>query len=93
MTELSYEQDQALTAIAARIMNGYCPCHMKVGRVVLHPKGYKVKVISGCFRDRTYGRISNWWTWRRVRKDGTLGREQSGYGWCPDWRMITIKNT
>jgi len=34
-------EEQALNAIAARIMarimDRYCPCHMKVGKVVQHP--------------------------------------------------------
>lgn len=54
---------------------------MEVGKIVRHPKGYRVKIISGQFLDPTYGRVSNWWTWKRVRKGGKLGRAVSGYGW------------
>ncbi len=54
---------------------------MRVGAVVNHPDGYKVKVLSGQYLDSTYGRVSNWWTWARVLKGGTLGRKVSGYGW------------
>lgn len=54
---------------------------MKIGAVIVHPDGYKVKVISGCYLDPTYGRVSNWWTWSRVNEDGTLGSTESGYGW------------
>ena len=54
---------------------------MKVGKVIAHPDGYKVKVTKGRFLDPVYGRVSNFWTWRRVLKDGKLGKPESGYGW------------
>lgn len=54
---------------------------MKVGRIIKHPKGYKVKVIEGCFLDPVYGRVSNVWTWKRVLPGGKLGKAVSGYGW------------
>ena len=54
---------------------------MHIGRVINHPDGYKVKILSGCYLDSTYGRVSNWWTWARVLKGGKLGRKVSGYGW------------
>lgn len=73
--------EHPLTRLARDITDKYFPCHMQIGKVIKHPKGYNVKVISGCFRDPTYGRISNWWTWQRVYKSGKLGPEQSGYGW------------
>lgn len=52
---------------------------MKIGAVIKHPDGYKVKVLSGQFLRN--GRVSNWWEWRRVKADGTLGKKESGYGW------------
>jgi hypothetical protein len=52
---------------------------MKVGAVLMHPDGYKVKVIEGAFLRN--GRVSNFWSWQRVNDDGTLGPKESGYGW------------
>ena len=53
---------------------------MKVGAVLKHPDGYKVKIVSGQYWG-TYG-LSNHWDWRRVKKDGTLSKKiYSGYGW------------
>lgn len=54
---------------------------MRIGQVIQHPDGYPVKVISGYYLDPTYGRVSNWWTWQRVNEDGSLGEQESGYGW------------
>lgn len=54
---------------------------MKIGATIKHPDGRMVKVIDGCYLDPTYGRVSNWWTWRPVLANGRLGREESGYGW------------
>jgi len=54
---------------------------MKVGRTVTHPDGRKVRITSGCFLDPEYGRVSNFWTWKPVKKNGKLGKEESGYGW------------
>jgi hypothetical protein len=55
---------------------------MKIGKIMTHPSGRKVKIIDGTFLDSTYGRVSNWWTWREVKKNGKLGKEESGYGWA-----------
>jgi len=54
---------------------------MKVGAVINHPDGRTVKIIDGCFLDAIYGRVSNWWSWKEVKKDGTLGKKEEGYGW------------
>ena len=54
---------------------------MAVGKTVRHPDGRRVKIISGCFLDPVYGRVSNWWTWRPLLKRGGLGKKESGYGW------------
>ena len=55
------------------------PSHMEVGAELQHPDGRMVRVVSGCrWSD---GGLSNWWVWREVRADGTLGDEESGYGW------------
>lgn len=54
----------------------------KVGDVVTHPDGYKVKIVSGQYWGE-HG-LSNHWSWRRVLKSGRLSRkEEHGYGWVP----------
>lgn len=54
---------------------------MKVGKILKHPDGRTVKIKSGYFLDPVYGRVSNFWHWNEVRSDGTLGKEECGYGW------------
>lgn len=51
----------------------------EIGDTVLHPSGRKVKITSGQYWGR-YG-ISNFWYWREVKPDGSLGPEEHGYGW------------
>lgn len=52
---------------------------MKIGKVIKHPDGRKVKVIDGQYWG-TYG-LSNFWHWREVKADGSLGPDEHGYGW------------
>lgn len=52
-----------------------------VGDTVPHPSGRTVKIVDGQYW-ATQG-FSNHWTWQEVRADGTLGPEESGYGWDP----------
>jgi len=54
---------------------------MSVGKHGMHPLGYKVLVTSGQYLDPVYERVSNFWCWRRVNDDGSLGDEECGYGW------------
>lgn len=54
---------------------------MEIGKTIKHPDGRMVKIISGCFLDAVFGRVSNHWTWREVKKNGKLGPEEYGYGW------------
>jgi hypothetical protein len=55
----------------------------KVGDVVKHPDGYDVKITGGQYWG-TYG-ISNFWYWKRVKKNGRLAaKEEHGYGWRPE---------
>lgn len=51
----------------------------KIGDTVRHPSGRTVRIIGGQYWG-TYG-LSNHWTWCEVLADGTLGPEESGYGW------------
>ena len=75
---------QALATIASGIKEGlrghFCPT-MEVGKTVMHPDGRMVKIISGCYLDPVYGRVTNWWTWQPVAEDGSLGPNERGYGW------------
>lgn len=59
-----------------------------IGSVVKHT-GWKqdekiypcdVYIESGCYLDSTYGRVSNFWYWKRVLKDGSLAKTEHGYG-------------
>ena len=50
---------------------------MQVGEVRMI-KG-KLSLITGGQYMGTHG-VCNFWTWRTIRKDGTLGKEHKGYG-------------
>ena len=52
---------------------------MVIGKTIMHPDGRMVKIKSGQFLSN--GRVSNHWCWNEVKKDGTLGPEECGYGW------------
>lgn len=40
-----------------------------------------IKIISGCFLDPTFGRVSNYWYWREFDESGNIiETECSGYG-------------
>lgn len=52
-----------------------------VGDVVPHPDGRTVKITDGQYWG-SQG-LSNFWRWKEVRADGTLGPEEHGYGWDP----------
>ena len=50
---------------------------MQIGEVRMI-KGRLSLITSGSYQGQ-FG-ISNFWTWRTIRKDGTLGKEYKGYG-------------
>lgn len=52
---------------------------MVIGKTIKHPDGRMVKIKSGQYLSN--GRVSNFWHWNEVRKDGKLGPEEFGYGW------------
>lgn len=52
---------------------------LKVGAVVDHPSGRRVKITSGQYWG-SHG-LSNFWYWREVKAGGKLGKEECGYGW------------
>lgn len=47
-------------------------------------KGRLVYIASGFVHHPESGRVSNFFDYRTVQKDGTLGRWSSGY-WNDDW--------
>lgn len=53
---------------------------MAIGKTLTHPSGRRVKVTGGQYWGD--GGLSNFWYWREVLHDGTLGKEEKGYGWC-----------
>jgi len=61
------------------LVDDVVPGLMQVGAELQHPDGRMVMVVDGC--RWTDGGFSNWWSWREVRSDGTLGALESGYGW------------
>lgn len=55
--------------------------HYEIGKVFKR-NGKLIYIIGGCYLDSIYGRLSNFWDWRYVHKDGTLGKHGCGYGEC-----------
>lgn len=55
----------------------------EIGDYVMDPKGEKLVQIVGGQYWGTHG-LSNAWTWKTVREDGTLSKKpEYGYGWTP----------
>ena len=52
-----------------------------IGDRVRHPDGRLVLIVGGAYWGLRG--LSNFWSWREVRPDGTLGPRESGYGWEP----------
>lgn len=66
------------------IVDGVCsPPKYGVGDTVMID-GKPCKIVSGQYWG-AHG-ISNHWTWRPVRGDGTLGARKCGYG--DDWLLV-----
>lgn len=64
------------------IIGKYMRMDLRVGDIVYHPKDGRVKILSGCYFDPIYGRLSNWWDWVCVDEHGKrVGKPKSGYGW------------
>lgn len=51
---------------------------LRVGKSVKHQDGRTVKIVAGQYWG-TDG-VSNFWSWREVKSDGTLGPIEEGYG-------------
>ena len=70
----------------------------KIGTVMYRLNGHKklqlVYVEDGQYMGE-FNRITNFWSWRKVNEDGTLGRLQHGYGKgffkYPKRKKVTIK--
>lgn len=54
--------------------------NMKIGRILKNPETNRyVQIIDGAvWMD---GEYADWWWWREVKADGTLGRLEAGNGW------------
>ena len=57
--------------------------YLKVGCACYDEKGRLAYIIDGQWE--IDGRLSNFWDWKLIKEDGTLGRKQSGYGWKGKW--------
>lgn len=79
--KLTDKHKDRLTKIAYDVTDEYFECSMGIGKTLQHPDGRIVKIKDGCFRDPTYDRISNWWTWNEILPGELLGADESGYGW------------
>jgi len=59
-----------------------------IGSVVIYheskEKCYPVYILDGYYLDPIYQRLSNFWQWRKVNEDGTLGEKENGYGLFSD---------
>jgi hypothetical protein len=72
--------DMSLATIADQLNKAMeAKSKMKVGEIIDHPDGRKVKVLDGSFLRG--GRVSNFWTFAPVDENGKLGKEEYGYGW------------
>ena len=52
---------------------------LEIGKYFIY-KGKPIKITHGQFLDPVYHRLSNYWTWRRVLSNGSLGIMDAGYG-------------
>lgn len=52
------------------------PVKLVIGGRYLHPEDGEIEILSGCYRDPVYGRVSNWWDWKVL----SSGEKRGGYG-------------
>jgi hypothetical protein len=52
------------------------PVTLRIGGRYVHPDDGNITITSGCYRDSTYGRISNFWYWTVE----ATGETHHGYG-------------
>ena len=67
------------------------PHLLRIGQRIRHESGCTVEIVDGQFMVQAHGksRVSNFWYWRRVRKDGTLGQQGHGYGLVDQKGILT----
>lgn len=74
------DHEKIISKLVNKINNSFAKqSSMEIGKTIAHPDGRMVKIKSGRFLSN--GRVSNFWHWNEVKKDGTLGPEEFGYGW------------
>ena len=75
----SKQLSQKLDNVAQNMTEEYLGNSLKTGKYFLY-KGKPIKIVSGAFLDPIHKRLSNYWTWRKVLSNGSLGMLGSGYG-------------
>lgn len=50
---------------------------LEVGQVFIYKKKYPVYITNGSYIG-DYGRVSNYWRWRKINKDGFLSKKEYG---------------
>jgi hypothetical protein len=62
-----------------------------IGQIIETVNNRKVKIISGQYYSNA--RLSNWWEWREIRKNGGLGKIEHGYGYIENGKLQTKQET
>jgi hypothetical protein len=52
------------------------PVRLLIGATYHHPDDGLIQITGGCYRDPTYGRVSNFWHWTVLM----TGEQKHGYG-------------
>jgi len=60
---------------------------LKIGQI-RNINGRNCLITNGSMLDPVYHRVTNWWNWRIIMSDGSLGRECRGYG-DERWPLVT----
>lgn len=68
-----------LTKIAQNLTEKCFGNSLEIGKYFIY-KGKPIKITHGQFLDPVHHRLSNYWTWRRVLSNGSLGIMGAGYG-------------
>ena len=73
--------DEKLSEIAKQVSREFIPPNtLAIGETFRHIDGRLVAITKGQYMG-TYG-VSNFWWWREVMPDGSLGdKEECGYGY------------
>ena len=74
-------EDQKKQKVSGLVKRVVSPAAFQIGKVYEHPKHGPVYLESGYYLDPTYGRVSNFWNFKKIRADGTMSRKTFGeYG-------------